>query len=64
MVEGATLRKVATSRVVHQSRGSASVTPLRLQRLRCLIPASALGRRVYVVVARLREFIKTEAEAA
>jgi len=28
------------------------------------LPTERLGRRVYVVVARLREFIKTETEAA
>ena len=28
------------------------------------LPAKRLGRRVYVVVARLREFIDTETEAA
>ena len=37
MVDGATSRKVATSRVVHQSRGSGSFTEIRLQRSRCLI---------------------------
>jgi hypothetical protein len=43
MVDGATSRNVATSRVVHQSAGSGSATDCRVQRLGCLISACALG---------------------
>src|SRR5215469_9090157 len=36
-------RKRATSRVVHQSSGSGSATCVRVQRLRCLVAAGAVG---------------------
>jgi hypothetical protein len=36
-------RNIATSLVVHQSRGSGSAMVARPQRLRCLIPACAFG---------------------
>src|SRR5215831_10138549 len=43
MVDCATLRKAATSWVVHQSSGRDSATGFRLQRSRCLTTYGALG---------------------